>query len=271
MSLAFAATSCGLFSNRTQAIILATTTSTQDSGLLDVLVPSFERETGIRVKTIAVGTGQALAMGARGDADVLLVHSPKDEEAFMAEGNGLERRLVMYNDFVLVGPASDPAGASRLSSIAEAMRAIASSGSVFVSRGDESGTHKLEKQLWSQAGLSPVGSWYKQTGQGMGQTLIIASEMQAYTLTDRATFLAQKSNLRLAMLRQGDRPLLNVYHVIVVNPERFPRVNANEALAFADFLTSARGQAVIASFGKERFGQSLFVPAAGQNELELNR
>ncbi len=269
--LAVAASACSPFGSGRQSLILATTTSTQDSGLLDLLVPAFERESGIVVKTVAVGTGQALAMGARGDADVLLVHSPQDEEAFMAQGYGVERRLVMHNDFLLVGPSSDPAGVAKAPSIVDAMKAIADTGAPFISRGDESGTHKLEKRLWAQSGTIPKGSWYRQTGQGMGQTLTIASELQGYTLTDRATYLAQQSNLRLVILRQGDRPLLNIYHVIVVNPSKFPNVNASGARAFADFVTSPQGQALIGDFGKDRFGQPLFVADAGRNEDELYR
>ncbi len=260
---------CTQVSSGERTIILATTTSTQDSSLLDVLIPAFEKASGITVKTVAVGTGQALAMGARGDADVLLVHSPEDEEAFMAQGYGSDRRLVMHNDFVLLGPSSDPAGASRAGSIIEALRAIAGSGATFVSRGDESGTHKLEKKLWSQVGTMPQSEHYLQTGQGMGQTLTIASETHAYTLSDRATYLAQRSHLNLVILREGDRPLLNIYHVIVVNPAKFPSVHSQDAVAFADFVTSAAGQSIVASFGKDKFGQPLFFPDAGRDEREL--
>ncbi|MBU4374760.1 MAG: substrate-binding domain-containing protein, partial [Euryarchaeota archaeon] len=206
------------------AIILATTTSTQDSGLLDALVPIFEQESGYIVKTVAVGTGQALKMGEEGNADILLVHSPKAEEAFMQAGFGLERHLVMHNDFVLVGPAADPAGIRSAASTTQALIQIANAAAPFVSRGDDSGTHKMERSLWEAAGSPPLGGWYIESGQGMGATLRIASEKQAYTLTDRATYLANRATLQLDVLLEGDPSLLNIYHVIVVNPEKWPQV-----------------------------------------------
>ncbi len=250
-------------------LILATTTSTQDSGLLDVLIPAFEAATGYTVQTVAVGTGQALTMGEEGNADVLLVHAPGSEVTFMENGFGSNRQLVMHNDFILVGPAADPASIEGLGAL-EAMKAIAATGATFVSRGDDSGTHKKELDLWKKAEVDPAGqTWYLETGQGMGATLTIASEKAAYTLTDRATYLANQDNLQLVILSEGDPTLLNVYHVIAVNPEKWPAVNADGATAFADFLTSVDGQSLIASFGVEEFGQPLFIPDAGKAEEEL--
>lgn len=250
-------------------IILATTTSTQDSGLLDVLVPAFEEETAYTVKTVAVGTGQALKMGEEGNADVLLVHAPASEKTFMDSGFGSDRRLVMHNDYILVGPAADPAGIHG-QTVGEAFQAVAAAGMPFVSRGDDSGTHKKELELWKKVSLDPGGqSWYLESGQGMGATLTIASEKAAYTLSDRATYLANQDNLKLEILVEGDQTLLNVYHVIVVNPEQWPKINLEGAEAFADFITSKNGQEIIASFGKEKYGQSLFTPDAGKSEADL--
>ena len=246
-----------------KAVILATTTSTQDSGLLDVLVPLFEKGSGIQVKTIAVGSGQALAMGRRGEADVLLVHSPADEEEFMAEGLGKDRRLVMHNDFIVVGPAEDPAGVRSESSAAGALKRIASTQSLFVSRGDNSGTHAKELELWKKARVSIEGAaWRIETGLGMGQTLSVASEKRGYTLTDRGTYLALKKNLSLAIVKEGDESLFNVYHVILVDPEKYPKVNPDGARAFADFIVSAKAQGVIRTFGAARYGAPLFFPDA---------
>lgn len=250
-------------------IILATTTSTQDSGLLDVLIPAFEAATGYTVKTVAVGTGQALKMGEEGNADVLLVHAPASEVTFMENGFGSDRRLVMHNDFILVGPAADPAAIQGLGAL-EALQAIAATSATVVSRGDDSGTHKKELDLWKKAEVDPAGQpWYLESGQGMGATLTIASEKAAYTLTDRATYLANKDNLQLFILSEGDPTLLNVYHVIAVNLEKWPAVNADGATAFAGFLTSVDGQALVGSFGVEEFGQPLFIPDAGKAEEEL--
>jgi tungstate transport system substrate-binding protein len=250
-------------------VILATTTSTQDSGLLDVLVPMFEKKTGYRLKVVAVGSGQALAMGRRGDADVILAHSPRDEKQFMAEGHGSDRRLVMHNDFVIVGPADDPAGIAGQDPV-QALRRIASRRSLFVSRGDDSGTHRLEMQLWQAAGVAPAGQpWYQESGQGMGATLTIAEQKDAYTICDRATYLALQRSLRLAVLVEGDRRLYNVYHVIQVSPQHHPRVNAEGARAFVEFMVAPETQAVIARFGVDRYGQSLFYADAGRDEREL--
>ena len=249
-------------------IILATTTSTQDSGLLDVLVPLFEKQTGYSVKTIAVGTGQSLALAARGEADVALCHAPSLEKKYVDEGKLHDRRLVMYNDFVIIGPAGDPAKIKGMKA-ADAMKAIGTTGSRFVSRGDNSGTHVLEKSLWKLAGLEPKGEWYIESGQGMGATLGIADDRNAYTIADRATFLAFQKRVRLPILVEGDRPLLNIYSVLEVNPANGPRVNTAGGKAFADFMVAPDTQRVIKTFGLEKFGQPLFVPVAGMKEAEV--
>jgi tungstate transport system substrate-binding protein len=248
-------------------LILATTTSTQDSGLLDALVPVFEKQTGYVVKTIAVGTGQALAMGRRGEADVLLVHSPADEQKLVDDGFTASRRLVMHNDFVLVGPPADPAKIRGGKSSREAAARIAAAAAPFVSRGDGSGTHAKEKAIWKAAGVNPEGQkWYLSTGLGMGETLNVASEKGCYTLADRGTLLA-RSNVRplaLEILVEGEPTLLNVYHVIEVSQARWPKVNAAGAKAFADFFVSPGGQALIGKFGVDRVGAPLFTPDAGK-------
>jgi tungstate transport system substrate-binding protein len=252
-----------------KTVILATTTSTQDSGLLDVLVPAFERETGYFVKTISVGSGQALAMARKGEADVLLVHSPAEEEKLVADGFGVNRRVVMHNDFVVVGPPRDPAGIRGASTAKEAFARIAATGAPFLSRGDESGTHAREKTLWKAAGIDPeTQRWYQQTGLGMGDTLNIASEKGAYTLADRGTYLARNKArpLELAILVQGEAKLLNVYHVVEVNPARWPKVNAAGARAFSDFVVSSRAQEIIGRFGVDKVGSPLFVPDAGKKD-----
>jgi len=249
-------------------LILATTTSTQDSGLLDVLLPVFEKKTGYKVKTIAVGTGQALAMGEKGEADVLLVHAPDAEKKVVSSGAAINRLLVMHNDFVIVGPASDMAQIKGKTTM-EAMTAIAQKGGIFVSRGDDSGTHKIEKNLWKLASIKPTSPWYQESGAGMGQTLKIADEKQGYTITDRATYLAQKKNLSLQILVEGDAKLLNIYHVMAVNPEKFSKVNHQGAKDFSDFLLSAEGQGLIAAFGKDKFGQSLFFADGGKTEKDV--
>lgn len=241
-----------------KTVILATTTSTQDSGLLDVLIPLFQKKTGYVVKTIAVGTGQALAMGRRGDADVLLVHAPTEEEKFMAEGHGIRRKSFMYNDFVLLGPASDPAGVSKATSAAEALARIAGSRALFLSRGDNSGTHILEKRLWNEAGIEPSGAWYQQSGQGMGQTLIIASEKNAYTLSDRGTYLSLKNRIVLSVLYKGDPQLLNIYSVILIDPHKSPRINYTGAQAFFAFILSPQVLNMIKTFGVDKYGEPLF-------------
>jgi len=252
-------------------VILSTTTSTQDSGLLDVLVPLFERQTGYSVKTIAVGTGQALALAGRGEADVVLAHAPALEKKYIADGKMLNRRLVMYNDFVIIGPAEDPAKIKRMTKAADAMKAIASTGSRFVSRGDNSGTHNLEKELWKLAGVEAQTGWYIESGQGMGATLGIADDRKAYTLTDRGTYLAFQKRVRLPILLEGDRPLLNLYSVMEVNPANGPKVNTVGGKTFADFMVSADVQKVIKTYGVDKYGQPLFVPVAGTKEEDVGR
>ncbi|MGD0277279.1 MAG: substrate-binding domain-containing protein [Syntrophales bacterium] len=251
-------------------LILATTTSTQDSGLLDVLIPIFEKKTGYFVKTIAVGSGQAMAMGSKGEADVLLIHSPDAENKFMAEGNGVNRRLLMHNDFIIVGPPADPAALKGAKSAVAAFRQIAASQSLFMSRGDNSGTHSKEKAVWKSAGINAEGRiWYKQTGLGMGQTLNVAAEKKAYTLADRGTYLAMKKNLGLDILMQGDPILLNIYHVIEVNPAKFSKINIEGAKAFSDFLVSKEVKGIIGKFGVEKFGSPLFFPDVGKKPEDL--
>lgn len=247
--------------NTPNRLILATTTSTQDSGLLDFILPDFEREFNTEVDVIAVGTGQALQLGKDGNADVLLVHARAQEDAFMQAGDGARREDVMYNDFVIVGPAADPAGIRGNPSAATAFQLIAASSSDFVSRGDKSGTHTKELAIWEAAQTSPEGTWYISAGQGMGEVLTMAAEQQAYTLSDRATYLARTLNdLDLEVLVEKDQSLLNPYGVIAVNPEKGPQINADLASKFIDWITSVPVQEKIEQFGVEEFGQSLFVP-----------
>ncbi len=248
-------------------VILATTTSTQDSGLLDVLIPAFEKQSGYFVKTISVGSGQAMAMGKRGEADVLLVHAPAEEQKLVDEGFGINRRRVMHNDFVVVGPPEDPATIRGATSAKDALTKIARSGALFLSRGDSSGTHSKEKGLWKAAAIDPEGQrWYQQTGLGMGETLNVASEKGGYTLADRGTYLARHKarQLRLEILVEREPLLLNVYHVIEVNPAKWPKVNVAGAKAFADFIVSPAAQDVIGRFGVDKVGAPLFVPDAGK-------
>jgi tungstate transport system substrate-binding protein len=253
-------------------IILATTTSTQDTGLLDVLIPMFEKKTGYFVKTIAVGSGQAMAMGQKGESDVLLVHSPDAEKKFIADGFGVNRRLVMHNDFVIVGSGSDQGKIRGTKAAADAFKKIAGVNALFVSRGDNSGTHSQEKKLWKIAGINPEGQkWYQQTGLGMGQTLNVAAEKKGYTLADRGTYLAMKKNLGLEILVEGDAALLNIYHVIEVNSNKWPKANAEGATAFADFIVSKEAQDIIKKFGVDKFGSPLFFPDAGKNLEDLGK
>ena len=241
-------------------LILATTTSTENSGLLDVLVPLFEEQSGDSVKVIAVGSGAAMQLGQRGDVDVLLVHSPAAELAFVEAGFGVERARVMFNDFVIVGPADDPAGIAGLVDAAAAFAAIRAASAAFVSRGDDSGTHAKERLLWEAAGVeTPAGAgWYVETGQGMGATLTIAAERQAYTLSDRATWLTVSDPDELPIHTDGDEALLNVYHVIVVNPDRHDGLNTEAARRFRSFLLEPETQEAISAFGLEEHGQALF-------------
>lgn len=252
-----------------KTIILATTTSTQDSGLLDVLVPLFEKESGFQVKTISVGSGQAMKMGEKGEADVLLVHSPDAEKKFMADGFGATRRLVMHNDFIILGPTTDPARIKGATAV-EALKRIAQTNALFASRGDNSGTHAKEKGLWKAAGVNPEGQkWYQQTGLGMGQTLSVAAEKKGYVLTDRATYLALKKNLGLSILVEGDGKLLNIYHVLEINPTKWTKVNFPGGKAFADFMVAKKTQDIIGRFGVDKFGAPLFFPDAGKKPESL--
>ena len=252
-------------------LILATTTSTQDSGLLDVLVPDFEQRTGYTVKTVAVGSGEAMKMGQECNADVLLVHSPAAEKDFMSNNYGSDRRLVMHNDFIIVGPSADPAGVKSTATSVDAFTKIAETKSKFISRGDNSGTNAKELAIWKSANITPEGDWYIETGQGMGASLTIASEQSAYILTDRATYLANKANLQLDILSEGDAALLNIYHVIVVNLANCPDVNNTGAIAFADYIVAPEAQTLIGGFGVEKYGQALFTPDAGKDESTLGK
>jgi tungstate transport system substrate-binding protein len=239
-------------------LILATTTSTQDSGLLDVLLPIFEEVNNVKVKTIAVGTGQALEMGTKGEADVLLVHAPKSEEELVTSGDAINRKRVMYNDFILVGPKDNPASING-EDINAAFKTISDSKANFVTRGDDSGTHKKELGIWTAVNIQPSGDTYISTGQGMGASLQIANEKNGYILTDRATWLAQEKNLtNLQIIVEGGKDLMNIYHVMQVNPEKHAMVNSKDAEKFVDFMVSSETQNVIESFGKKDYGQSLF-------------
>lgn len=251
-------------------LILATTTSTVDTGLLDVLVPMFEEKTGYVVKTVSVGTGQALKLGENGEADVLLVHAPESEKPLEEAGVVINRQLVMHNDFIIIGPPEDPAGVKGTTKAAEALKKIAEAGSLFISRGDESGTHKKELALWNEAGIDPRGNaWYQETGQGMGATINVANEKLGYTLTDRGTYLAQKKNIELEIVLEGDSPLLNIYHVMQVNPEKWPLVNAEGAKAFVEFMVDPEVQEIIRTYGVDKYGEPLFFPDAGKSVEEL--
>ncbi len=249
--------------NSNKNIILSTTTSTQDSGLLDYLLPVFEKETGYNVKVVSVGTGKAIQMGKDGEADVLLVHAKADETAFMASGDGMYRSDVMYNDFILVGPAKDPAGVkSTAKDILGSLKAIDKAQSKFVSRGDDSGTDKLEKKLWKEVSITPNSKYYVSAGQGMGAVLTMANEMQAYTLTDRATYLSMKDKLDLVVLCEGDSKLFNQYGVLVVNPTKNDSINVKGAVDFANWIISEKTQDLISKFGVDKYGKALFIPNA---------
>jgi len=253
----------------TRPVVLATTTSTQDSGLLDELIPAFEEESGLTVKTVAVGSGQAIEMGSRGEADVVLTHSPAAEQELMESGVAGSREVVMHNDFVLIGPDNDPASTEGTAG-ADAFKAIADERAPFVSRGDESGTHAKELSLWEAAGVEPRGSWYEETGSGMGATLAVAAEKDAYTLSDRATYLSNEQARDLAITVDGGPGLLNVYHVIDIDSDAGSRVNAEGGDAFAQWIVSKPVQETIGAFGEEEYGQALFTPDAGKTEAEID-
>ncbi|MFQ5914924.1 MAG: substrate-binding domain-containing protein [Nitrospinota bacterium] len=239
---------------------LATTTSTANSGLLDTLLPPFEKARGVKVDVIPVGTGKALKLGRNGDVDVVMVHSPPAEARFVREGYGVGRREFMYNDFVIVGPGEDPAGIRGTEDAVKALTLIAEKGATFISRGDDSGTHKKERRLWEEAGRNPSGAWYLEVGQGMGKSLIIADERRAYTLSDRATYLAFRNKISLKALSEGDPRLFNPYGIIAVNPAKHPHVNYRLATALIAYVTGPEGQRIIREFKK--FGRQLFVPTA---------
>lgn len=251
--------------NPNRIIRLATTTSTDNSGLLPYLLPAFESKTGYRVHVIAVGTGKALRMGRDGDADVLLVHAPAAEKEFINAGHGNKRYAVMYNDFVLVGPVSNPAGIKINSDINKALKQIADQKSIFISRGDNSGTHKKELGLWQAEGIHPQGKWYREVGQGMGKVLQMAAELDAYTLTDRGTWLAYQDKTPLKILNEGDAKLYNPYHIIAINPKRFPSINHQGANALISWITSSYGQSLIGQFTLH--DSLLFKPSADVKQV----
>ena len=251
-----------------EELILATTTSLNDSGLLDELVPIFEAETGLNVKVIAVGTGAALRMGEEGNADALLVHAPDSERELLAAGHAASRELVAYNDFVIVGPAADPAGVSGTSDAPAALSAIAAAGAAFASRGDDSGTHKKELALWAAAGIEPMGDWYLETGQGMSATLTVADQRDTYVLTDRGTYLSLRNRLQLVVAVEGDARLLNYYSVLTV-AERTGGINAAGARAWADFIRRPGIQTRIGNYRRQEYGRPLFIPAAADTEQDI--
>jgi tungstate transport system substrate-binding protein len=254
---------------RRNEVIVLTTTTTQDSGILRHLTDAFARKSGLTVKTIVAGSGYILKQGASGEGDVVLTHSPQAERDWMAQGNGIFRRLVMYNDFAIIGPDSDPAKVRGLKAV-EAFKRLAAAKAVFVSRGDKSGTHTRELGLWKQAGIEPKGQpWYRETGQGQGQTMDVASQLQGYALTDRGTYLVHAQRIGLPILVEDDPRLYNFYHVMPVNPAKLPLVNASGGRTFADWLVSPEGQKIIAEFGKAKYGRSLFIPAAGKIEADF--
>lgn len=261
-SLGFNLVLAGSFGEGVQAqdrIRLATTTSTANSGLLRLLLPPFEKTHGVRVDVIPAGTGKALELGRNGDVDVVMVHAPDAETRFVQEGHGVNRRQFMYNDFVVLGPSEDPAGIRRTRDAVRALSLIKEKGAAFVSRGDESGTHRKERRLWEKTGRHPTGAWYLEVGQGMGKTLLIADERRAYTLSDRGTYLAFRDKIGLEVLLEGDPRLFNPYGIIAVNPSRHPHVRHRMALALIEYVNAPRGQAIIRAFTVS--GQSLFTPA----------
>ncbi len=235
---------------------VSTTTSTENSGLLAVLLPPFEKKFGCKVDVVSVGTGKALKLGEAGDVDVVFVHARKLEDKFMANGYGVNRRDVMYNDFVLLGPPGDPAGVGKTSGAPDAFRAIAAKGSPFISRGDESGTHQKEKEIWASAGIAPRGAWYLEAGQGMGEVIMMATQKRGYTLSDRGTYIAFRKKTDLAVLQQGEKNLRNPYGIIAVSPKRHPHVKYDLAMKLIEFVTGPEGQSLIAGFKVD--GEPLF-------------
>ena len=256
-TLALGLTSQGLAQERLK---ISSTTSTDNTGLFQVLNPPFEKRFGCRVDVVAVGTGKALKIGEMGDSDVVFVHSRPAEDAFVAAGHGVNRRDVMYNDFIIIGPPNDPAGIRGTGDAKKALSAIAQAGALFISRGDDSGTHKKEKSIWKKADVVPKGRWYSEAGQGMGAVIQIANEKLAYTLADRGTYLAYRNKTSLEILCEGDPDLFNPYGIIAVNPAKHPHVNYIMAMAYIGWVTSPEGQKIIREFGKEKFGQALFIP-----------
>lgn len=252
-------------------LILSSTTSTRDTGLLDVLLPKFEAKTGYKVKPIYNGSGAAIALGEKGEADVLLTHAPSSEKPDVDNGNFINYKLVMHNDFIIVGPPDDPAKIKGIKIDTDAFKKIAGAKSIFISRGDKSGTNTKELAIWKKANITPQGSWYQQSGTGMGETLQVASEKKGYTLTDRGTFVVQQKNVQLAILVEGDKDLLNIYHVEQVNPQKFPKVNADGAKAFVDFMVDPDTQKLIADFGKDKYGQPLFYADAGKSMDQVGK
>jgi tungstate transport system substrate-binding protein len=259
--LCFALAGVATAGDRDSRVRLATTTSTENSGLLDDLLPRFRKASGYEVHVIAVGTGKALRMGRDGDVDLVLVHAPAAEQKFVDEGFGEQRLPVMFNDFVIVGPEDDPAGIAGAGSAAEALARIAAGEGVFVSRGDDSGTHKKERAIWSQSGVSPSGAWYREAGQGMGKVLQMADELGAYTLTDRGTWIAYRDKSRLKVAYQGHEELFNPYAIIEVSSQRYPDLNHAGARALIEWIRGLDGQEAIAAYRKG--GEQLFTPSAG--------
>ncbi len=241
-------------------LILATTTSVENSGLLDALIPVFEKEAEAKVDVIACGTGKAIQLAKNGDCDLILVHDPETEKKFVRDGYGVNRKSIMYNDFVIVGPEDDPAKIKGMSGVISALSTIAHKKALFISRGDDSGTHKRERQLWKKVGLIPEGEWYQETGQGMGATLVIASQKKAYCLTDHATYLSCKGRIALIMLSNRNQLLYNPYSIILVNPKKYAHINYRKGIEFINFLISNKGKKIIREFGKEEFGEPLFHP-----------
>ena len=253
---------CAVSVSAQERLKISSTTSTDNTGLFGALNPPFEKRFGCRVDVIAVGTGKALKIGSAGDVDVVFVHARAAEDAFIADGFGVNRRDVMYNDFIIIGPKEDPVGIRGFKNAKKALAAIALKGAPFISRGDDSGTHKKEKLLWKKAGVMPEGTWYAEAGQGMGAVIQIANEKKAYTLADRGTYLAYSKKVDLVILCEGDKDLFNPYGIMAVNPARFPHVNYIMAMAYIGWVTSQDGQKIIKDFGKDRFGQPLFRPLA---------